>query len=80
VALRALGRRVAKLEVAGKPRPTPFSIWFGSVDNWIDKHIIPSIARGEVCATEMLDVVAAVRSWHTDEYYGAWQPGVYRER
>jgi len=73
MALRALGHRVAKLEVAGKPRPTPFGILFGSVDDWVDKHVIPSIARGEVCATEMLDVVAAVRSWHTDGHYAAWE-------
>jgi hypothetical protein len=72
VALRALGRRVAKLEVARQPRPTPFDVWFGSVDDWFDKHVIPSIARGEVCAGEMLNVVAAVRSWHEGGHYASW--------
>ena len=73
MALRALGRRVAKLEVAGKPRPTPFSIMYGSLDGFIDRVVMPGIAAGLLSVPEMVDIVAALRSWHTDGHYAAWE-------
>jgi hypothetical protein len=73
VALRALGRRVAKLEVAGRLRPTPFAVWFGSVDAFVDRVIMRGTKAGQLCAVEMADVVAALRSWESDGHYSAWE-------
>jgi hypothetical protein len=73
VALRALGRRVAKLEVAARLRPTPFAVWYGSVDAFVNSAITPGIAAGQLCAGDMTDVVAALRSWEADGHYAAWE-------
>jgi hypothetical protein len=73
VALRALGRRVAKLEVASKPRPTPFSIIYGSLDGFVDRVVMPGIAAGLLSVPEMVDIVAALRSWEADGHYAAWE-------
>lgn len=66
VAVRALERRVARLERANQPRPSPFTIHFGSIDEWVDRHVIPDIQSGKVCRRDMIDVVAAVRRWEDE--------------
>lgn len=63
VAVRALQRRVLKLEKVGKPKSSPFTVHFGSIDAFVDEFIIPGIGRGDFDAHEMIDLVSAIRSW-----------------
>ena len=72
VAVRALHRRVSRLEDVGKPRPSPITIMFGSIDAWVEGHIIPDIQRGLLCPREMADIIAALRSWEADGYYQSY--------
>jgi hypothetical protein len=46
MSLRALQRRVQRLETGAKPRPSPIAIWFGSFDAWVEKEILPGIESG----------------------------------
>lgn len=69
VAVRALSRRVAKLELAGRPAPSPFKLIYGPIDDWVDGHIIPDIQRGKLCRRDMVDIVAAVRAWEEAGYF-----------
>lgn len=71
VAVRALQRRVAKLEVASRPRRSPISILFGSIDEWVDRHVIPDIEAGKVCPRDMADIVAAIRAWDEMGHYNS---------
>lgn len=68
-AVRALQKRVARLERAGRPRPSPFVIAFGSFDRFVEIVVIPGIERHELSADDMIDVVAALRAW---EELGVW--------
>ena len=65
-AIRALSRRLIKLESAKKPRKSPISNWYGSIDEWVDQSVIPAIQSGAICPREMADVVAAVRKWEEE--------------
>lgn len=69
VAVRALQRRVARLEQVGKPRPSPFVIWYGSFENFVVSTVWPGIRAGTLAEGEMLDIVEAIRHWETD---GTW--------
>lgn len=69
VAVRALQRRVVKLELAKRPRPSPFAIHYGSIDEWVDRYVIPNIQAGRICPRDMIDVVAAIRRWEEDGHY-----------
>lgn len=66
VAVRALQRRVGKLEQAAKPRPSPLVRWFGSFDVFVEKAIVPGIESGALARSDMIDVVAALRVWEED--------------
>ena len=70
--IRALQKRVGRLERARKPRPSPFVLWYGSFDAWVEKEVLPGIATGALDA-DMIVIVAALRRWETD---GIWQPTV----
>lgn len=69
MALRALQKRVVKLERAATARPSPFAIWFGSLDLYIERHVMLEIADGKLDALDMVDIVAVLRLWETD---GTW--------
>ena len=69
VAVRALQRRVEKLEQAAKPRPSPLVRWFGSFDLFVEVVILPGIESGALARSEMIEVVAALRRWEGD---GTW--------
>lgn len=69
MSLRNLQRRVAKMEKAGKPRPSPFTVWFGSFDAWVESEILPGIESGAL-DPEFIVIVAALRRWETD---GTWE-------
>lgn len=68
-AVRNLQRRVLKLEMAGKLRPSPFVALYGSFDNFIATAIWPGIRAGTLAEGDMLDIVEALRLWETD---GTW--------
>ena len=63
--VKALRKRVQKLEQVSSPR-SAISIWYGSVDIWVNEYIIPDVAAGKLCPRDMVDVVAAIRSWGDD--------------
>jgi hypothetical protein len=69
VAVRALQRRVVKLEAAGKPRPSPFVRIWGSFDNYVAAVIWKGIRAGALSESDMLDIVETLRRWETD---GTW--------
>ena len=69
-AVRALSRRVAKMEREGKPRPSPFVIMFGSFDLFVEIAVLPEIEAGHLSRTDMVDVVSALRAWEND---GTWE-------
>ena len=68
-AVRALSRRVAKMEREGKPGPSPFVVMFGSFDLFVEIAVLPEIEAGHLSRADMVDVVAALRSWEED---GTW--------
>lgn len=69
MSLRALQRRVAKLETARKPRPSKFTDWFGSFDAWVEQEVLPGIESGALHPEDMVVVVACLRRWESD---GTW--------
>ncbi|MEL7198779.1 MAG: hypothetical protein AAGL10_10735 [Pseudomonadota bacterium] len=64
---------MATLEDARKPKPSPFQIYFGSIDLWADEHFIPAIREGKVSASDMADVVAYARKWEEEGHCDAWR-------
>jgi hypothetical protein len=56
------------MEESRKPRPSPFTIWFGSFDLWVELQILPGLESGEL-DSDMIDVVVALRAW---EAGGIW--------
>jgi len=68
--IRALQKRTAKLEDAGKPHPSPFAQWFGSFDAWVEREVLPSIENGALARDDMIAVVAALRAWEHDGTWG----------
>ncbi len=67
--IRALQKRLAKLEDAEKPRPSPFTALFGSFDAWVEREVLPGIESGALDERDMIGVIAALRAWETD---GVW--------
>ncbi len=65
MSLRALQRRVQRLETGAKPRPSPFTLWFGSFDAWVEEQVLPGIESGALEADDMIAVVASLRAWET---------------
>lgn len=69
MSLRALQRRVKRMEDARKPRPSPFTAWFGSLDVWVELQILPGVESGALDPDDMIFIVAVLRAW---EAGGAW--------
>lgn len=67
--IRALQKRTAKLEKADMPTPSPFTLWYGSFDAWVESQILPGIESGALDGADMIVVVAALRRWEED---GLW--------
>lgn len=63
VAVRALQRRVFKLEKISQPRSSPFAIFFGSIDKFVDEFIIPEIQANNLDPVDMVDLIGAIRIW-----------------
>lgn len=73
VAVRALQRRIWKLEQVGKPRKSPLTRWYGSFDNFVVTAVLPGVRAGTLAHRDMYDIVEVLRSWETD---GTWdRPG-----
>ena len=70
-AVRALSRRVARIEWEGKPRPSPIVVMFGSFDLFVEKAVLPEIEAGHLSRSDMVDVVIALRCWEEDVTWGA---------
>jgi len=71
MSLRALSRRVKRLEEGGKPRPSPFALWYGSFDAWVESQILPGIESGALDGADIIVVVAALRRWDEDGLWAA---------
>ena len=67
-AVRALAKRVVRLEQAGKPRPSPFVLVFGSFDAFVES-IHAGYVTGAYDKQDMADVIAALRAWESN---GTW--------
>lgn len=67
--IRALQKRMARLEDAGKPRPSPFAVLYGSFDAWVEQDVLPGVESGALAADDMAELVAALRGWETE---GVW--------
>lgn len=62
--LRALQRRVNRIEKARKQRPSPIAVWYGSFDKFVDATY-PKIIAGKLC-DEFYDIIDALRGWEHD--------------
>lgn len=71
MSLRALQRRVQRLETGAKPRPSPFARWYGSFDAWVETQILPGIESGELDGADIIVVIAALRRWEEDGLWAA---------
>lgn len=74
--IRALQKRMAKLEDARKPRPSPFTVWYGSFDAWVEREVLPGIESGALDASGMIVIVACLRRW---EEAGTWDGRIKME-
>ena len=67
--IRALQRGIQRIEEAEKPKPSPFTVLFGSFDAWVEREVLPDIESGALDRRDMVSVVAALRRWERD---GTW--------
>jgi len=49
------------------------TIWFGSIDAFVDLHVIPEIEAGKLDSNDMVDVIAAIRRWEAEGIYDSWK-------
>jgi len=68
MSLRTLQRRLAKLEKAGKPKPSPIVIAYGSFEAFVDLTYA-EIRAGKLDQTDMLEIIESLRAW---EVSGVW--------
>lgn len=69
-AVRALQKRVARIERAALPKPSPFVLAYGSFDQFVEREVLPGIEAGLLARDDMIEVVAALRAWEQD---GTWE-------
>ncbi|MEJ7927125.1 hypothetical protein WG908_10210 [Sphingobium sp. AN641] len=65
--IRALQRRVAKLEKVAKPRPSPFVVIYGSFDQFVD-DAYAGVNEGAL-DKEFLRILDVLRRWEDE---GVW--------
>ncbi len=75
MSLRALQKRLAKLEDAEKPKPSPFTLLYGSFDAWVEQGVLPGIESGALARDDMVAVAASLRAWEHD---GTWNAAYAR--
>jgi hypothetical protein len=52
--IRALQKRIARLEDAGKPKPSLIAVWYGSFDAWVEQDVLPGVESGALAADDMV--------------------------
>lgn len=67
--VRALERRLARVERKLNPKPSPFATMFGTFDVWVAEHVLPEIETGLLDRADMIEIVAILRIWESD---GTW--------
>jgi len=72
-AVRALQKRVARIERAAMPKPSPFVLAYGSFDQFVERQVLPGIEAGALDRADMIEVVSALRAWEQD---GTWERAV----
>ena len=63
-------KRAAKLEKAAIPTLSPFSVMFGSFNEWVEREVLPGVESGALYERVMVEVVACLRRWETDGTWG----------
>lgn len=71
MSLRALQRRMKRIEGDRKPRPSPFTRWHGSFDAWVESQILPGIESGALDGADIIVVVSALRRWKEEGLWAA---------
>lgn len=66
----ALQKRLARLEDAGKPKPSLIAVWYGSFDAWVEREVLPGVESGALDSDDMVDLVACLRRWEHDGTWG----------
>jgi hypothetical protein len=61
---------LARIERAAMPKPSPFTVAYGSFDQFVEQQILPGIEAGALDRDDMVDVVTALRCWEQD---GTWE-------
>jgi len=69
-AVRALQKRVARIERAALPKPSPFVLAYCSFDQFVERQVLPFIEAGALDRADMIDVVSALRALELD---GTWE-------
>lgn len=69
-AVRALQKRVARIERAALPKPSPFTLTYGSFDQFVEQQVLPGIEAGLLDRADMIDVISALRAWESS---GVWE-------
>lgn len=78
-AVRSLLARVQRLEQARTAPRSPFEAAYGSFDAFA-AETQAGIDAGHFDSREMPMVLNAIRRWHTDSEFGAWQRNRVWER
>lgn len=52
------------------PKPSPFAVAYGSFDQFVEREVLPDVEAGLLDREDMIDVIAALRSW---ESTGVWE-------
>lgn len=68
-AVRALPKRVARIERAAMPQASPFALLYGSFGQFVEREVPPGIQAGALDRADMVDVVGALRPREQD---GTW--------
>ena len=69
VGIRALQKRLARLERADMPQRSPFVFLYGSFERFVEVAISPGILDGSFDRLDMIEILAALRKWEDD---GTW--------
>ncbi len=69
VCIRALHKRLARLERADVPQRSPLVVMYGSFDEFVEVAIRSGVLDGSLDCQDMIDILTALRKWEGD---GTW--------
>lgn len=75
--VRSLLARVQRLEAARAAPRSPIEVAYGSMDAFAEQ-VQAGIDAGTLDRVDMPVVITALRKWHTDGVWGAWQRSTNR--